>query len=252
MAGVRDSTSGNIFGLSEVTQNHSIWKILIAECLGTLIFVFISCGSCVSINQTENYVPYVQIALTFGFTLATLAQTIGHISGCHVNPAVTVSMLCTGKMKIIPAVLYIMVQCIGAIGGSALLRLVTPDTRVGNLGLTVVNAELTAFQGFVVEAILTFLLVFVIHGVTDSRRKDVMGSIPLAIGVAVTAAHLCGIQYTGSSINPARTLGPAVMMNSWDKHWVYWIGPLVGGAVAGLLYKYLFRIKKGEENGYDF
>ncbi|XP_023019051.1 aquaporin AQPAe.a [Leptinotarsa decemlineata] len=246
------SSSGGVLGLSEITENHSIWKMLIAECLGTLILVFICCGSCIGINQSPDYVPYVQIALTFGFTVASIAQAIGHISGCHINPAVTVSFLCTGNIKLVKAVLYIVVQCVGAIGGAALLRLVTPNEKVGSLGLTIVSPQLTAGQGLLVEAILTFLLVFVVHGVCDSNRKDIAGSIPVAIGLAVSAAHLCGIQYTGSSINPARTFGPAVIMNSWEYHWVYWVGPLLGGVVAGILYRTLFRVRKGESDGYDF
>ncbi|KAJ8968301.1 hypothetical protein NQ317_013708 [Molorchus minor] len=179
-------------------------------------------------------------------------QSIGHISGCHINPAVTLSLFITGDIKLLRAIFFIVVQCVGAAAGSALLKVMTPEDKVGNLGLTAVSSQITPEQGLLMEAILTFLLLFVIHGVCDARRKDVKGSAPLAIGLAITAVHLCGIQYTGSSVNPARSFGPAVIMNLWENHWVYWVGPIIGGVVAGLVYKLLFRVQKGESDSYDF
>ncbi|KAG5873193.1 hypothetical protein JTB14_002318 [Gonioctena quinquepunctata] len=238
-----------ILGVSDITDSKSIWKTLVAEFLGTLILVFIGCGSCISLNQPSSY---VQIALTFGLTIATLAQTIGHVSGCHINPAVTLSFFVTGDIKLLKALFYIIVQCIGALGGSALLYLILPEENVGTLGLTSINNQISPEQGLLMETILTFLLLFVIHAVCDPLRKDIKGSAPLAIGLAVTATHLCGIQYTGSSINPARTFGPAVMMNSWENHWVYWVGPMLGGVTAGILYKIFFKVRKGDCDSYDF
>ncbi|KAJ8920537.1 hypothetical protein NQ315_005406 [Exocentrus adspersus] len=145
---------------------------------------------------------------------------IGHISGCHINPAVTLSLFVTGDIKLLRALFFIVVQCVGAAGGSALLKVVTPEDKVGNLGLTNINSQITQLQGLLMEGVLTFLLLFVIHGVCDTRRRDIKGSAPLAIGLAITAAHLCGIQYTGSSVNPARSFGPAVIMNLWENHWI--------------------------------
>ncbi|XP_044261919.1 aquaporin AQPAe.a isoform X2 [Tribolium madens] len=240
----------SILGLSEITENKAIWRMLVAEFIGTFLLVVIGCGSIVLPGE----VIIVRIALTFGITVATLAQSIGHVSGCHINPAVTLSLFATGDIKLLRALLFIAVQLIGAVGGSAVLRLMVPEDKEKNLGITNINVQdgVTDVQGFLMEVILTFLLLFIIHAVCDPRRKDIKGSAPLAIGLAVTACHLCGIPYSGSSLNPARSFGPAVIMDSWENHWVYWAGPLVGGVLAGLIYKYLFKTKKSDVDSYDF
>ncbi|CAH1381334.1 hypothetical protein MTP99_005337 [Tenebrio molitor] len=240
--------AGSILGLSEITENKAIWRMLVAEFVGTFLLVVIGCGSII-FSETDFI---VRVALTFGLTVATLAQTIGHISGCHINPAVTLSLFVTGDIKLLRALLFVVVQLIGAVGGAAVLRLMVPESKEGNLGITNLGNELTDVQGFLMEIILTFLLLFVIHGVCDPRRKDIKGSAPLAIGLAVTACHLCGIPFSGSSINPARSFGPAVIMDLWENHWVYWAGPLLGGVLAGLIYKYLFKAQKSDPDSYDF
>ncbi|KAG5878544.1 hypothetical protein JTB14_018584 [Gonioctena quinquepunctata] len=246
----KDSNSSVVekLGISDITDSKSIWRMLTAEFLGTFILVFIGCGSCIELDHPSNY---VQIALTFGLTVATLAQTIGHVSGCHINPAVTMSFLMTGDIKLLKAFFFIAVQCLGALGGSALLYVTSPVNEMGTLGLTTLSPKINPGQGLLMEIILTSLLVFVIQAVCDPLRKDITGSAPLAIGLAVTATHLCGIQYTGSSINPARTFGPAVMMNSWENHWIYWVGPILGGISAGIIYKIFFKVHKLESDSYD-
>ncbi|XP_056643286.1 aquaporin AQPAe.a isoform X1 [Diorhabda sublineata] len=242
---IRDDNSDGILGVSDFTENKNIWRALLAECLGTLLLVLIGTGSCIDFG-TGDEAGHVRIAFTFGLTVATIAQAIGHISGCHINPAVTISFLLTREVKIIKAVSYVIVQCVGAIGGSALLKLIVPDSKIGGFGVTNVNPSISAVQGMIMEAALTFLLIFVIHGVCDSLRKDIKGSAPLAIGLAVTAAHFCGLQYTGCGINPARSFGPAVIINKWDNHWVYWVGPLIGATLASLIYQIIFKVKKDE------
>jgi aquaporin related protein len=220
--------------------------MLMAEFIGTLFLVLVGCGSCIS-GWSDKYEPsMVQIALAFGVTVATLAQAIGHVSGCHVNPAVTIGLIASGKCSFFKGIFYIIAQCLGGIAGSAILQAITPSSIQGNLGMTILSSKLDPVQGLFVEALITFILVLTVCGVCDDLREDIKGSAPLAIGLSISACHLMAIQYTGSSMNPARTLGPAVITKIWENHWVYWAGPLLGGCTAGFLYKIGFQERSND------
>ncbi|XP_037661519.1 aquaporin-4 isoform X1 [Choloepus didactylus] len=221
---------------------QAFWKAVTAEFLAMLLFVLLSLGSTINWGGTENPLPVdmVLISLCFGLSIATMVQCFGHISGGHINPAVTVAMVCTRKISLAKSLFYIAAQCLGAIIGAGILYLVTPPSVVGGLGVTTVHGNLTAGHGLLVELIITFQLVFTIFASCDSKRTDVTGSIALAIGFSVAIGHLFAINYTGASMNPARSFGPAVIMGNWENHWIYWVGPIIGAVLAGGLYEYVF------------
>ncbi|XP_076161294.1 aquaporin AQPAn.G isoform X2 [Ptiloglossa arizonensis] len=238
-------------GLEEVTKVEFL-VMMFAEALGTFLLVLIGCASC--ITWSVNDPPTVMhIAFTFGLAVASLAHVLGPVSGCHVNPAVTIGLLVSGNCSFLKAICYIVCQCCGAIAGSAVLKALIPESPIHGLGATALAPRITYGQGVFIEAIVTFLLLLVVHAVTDPKRTDTKGWAPLAIGLTITVAHMAAVPVTGSSMNPARTLGPAVILGQWYNLWVYWVGPILGAAVAGGLYKMAFRRKKeDDEASYDF
>ncbi|KAG8228463.1 hypothetical protein J437_LFUL009114 [Ladona fulva] len=169
MKGEMKGSFGDLVGLSDVTKS-SIWKALVAEFVGTFFLVFVGCGSCVKGWTTEPSV--LHIALCFGLTVAAMVQVTGHVSGGHINPAVSVSLVVSGQLTVLRCAFYVLVQCIGAVAGAALLRVVTPsEVEGGAIGLTSVSPSLTAEQGVLVEAIVTAVLVLVVHAVVDLSGK---------------------------------------------------------------------------------
>lgn len=247
------SENDGIIGMSDI--NKTLWRSLVAEFLGTGILVLVGCASCYGFSST-----IIGISLTFGLTVATLVQCICHVSGGHINPAVTVSLFVTGDVKLIKTLLYIVVQCIGAAAGYALLQQMLPEgagplapaklNDNWNVGQTTLSASISPGVGILWEAVLTFMFILTVHAVCDGGRADVKGSGPLAIGLAITACHFAGIPFTGSSVNPARSFGPALVSNLWENHWVYWVGPMIGGLVAGVIYRFVLKSSKGDES-YD-
>ncbi|XP_023220723.1 aquaporin AQPAe.a-like [Centruroides sculpturatus] len=236
----RVSRFRNIFGINELSVFSPLWKALLAEYIGTALLVLIGCGSCIG-DWTRDYKPtVVQIALAFGLAVGCIVHAIGHVSGGHINPAVTMAMMLTGKCSVIRSVFYIICQCLGAVTGAGLLKALTPTAQNEVLGTTLVNSNLTPVQAWGVEFLITFALVLTVFSVCDANRRDATGSPALTIGLIVVTSHLFAVNYTGSSMNCARSLGPAVFSGMWKDHWVYWIGPLSGGIVGGLLYDAVF------------
>ncbi|KAK2863983.1 hypothetical protein Q7C36_003137 [Tachysurus vachellii] len=221
------------------------WRAVSGEFLAMLIFVLLSLGSTINWAATtsESTPPppdLVLISLCFGLSIATLIQCFSQISGAHINPAVTVAMVATRKLSLAKGIFYLGAQCLGAILGAAILYGVTPPAVRGNLGVTSVSTHISAGHALVVELFITFELVFTIFATCDPKRTDQKGSTALAIGLSVCIGHLFAIPYTGASMNPARSFGPAVITGHWENHWVYWLGPLMGGVLAAALYEYLF------------
>ncbi|KAL4624603.1 aquaporin-4-like, partial [Arapaima gigas] len=221
----------------------AFWRAVSGEFLATLIFVLLGLGSTISWSVGEKNLPpanLVLISLCFGLSIATMVQCFGHISGAHINPAVTAAMVCTQKLSLAKSVFYVVAQCLGAIAGAGILYLVTPASVRGGLGVTAVNSNMSVGQAFLVEFLITLELVFTVFASCDHKRSDLKGSAALAIGYAVTIGHLFAIPYTGASMNPARSFGPAVITWTWDNHWVYWVGPILGGVIAAAMYEYLY------------
>jgi aquaporin-4 len=176
------------------------WISLVAEAIGTFVLVLIGCGTCLGgVNADgetswENSEPTkVQISLAFGLAVATVVWNVAHISGGHVNPAVTIAMLCARRISIVRAALYVFAQCAGAVAGAAVLAGLTPAALHGGLGTTTVSAMLSNEQGFGVEAVITFVLVMTVFACCDANRTDLNGSAPLAIGLSVTLCHLFAV-----------------------------------------------------------
>jgi len=232
-------------GVDEIASDKvGLLKALVAEMMGTLFLVVVGCGSCYANTEPD----VVRIALAFGLAVATMAQSIGHISGCHINPAVTAGLFVGRKIGLIKAILYIIIQCVGALLGAGLLygtagSLVVGGEKVmqGMQGITRVTDPVNAGQAFGIEFMITMVLVLVVFGAAADEDNEVKGSAPLAIGLSITACHLFAVPITGASMNPARSFGPAAVGSQWDNHWVYWLGPILGGVCAGAIYQLVFR-----------
>ena len=227
----------------------------IAEFIGTLVLTMIGCGTAMLVGCDATMGSgYLLTALAFGLSIVAMAYCIGNISGCHINPAVSLGVLMSGGISAKDFAGYVVSQILGAIAGAGLLAAIfglggVPDMTggFGSNGLAGVNGSAAA--GFLVEFLLTFIFVMVILGVTSSKFKH--GSFAgLIIGLSLTFVHIFGIGLTGTSINPARSIGPAIMAAAngnpepLGSLWVFIVAPLVGAAVAALVYKFLERSVK--------
>jgi aquaporin Z len=225
-------------------------KKYIAEFIGTMVLVIMGCGTAMLVGcDAANGGGYILTALAFGLTIVGMAYCIGNISGCHINPAVSLGVLLSGGMSVNDFIGYVIAQCLGAFAGSGILAAIFSLGNVkdmtggyGTNGLSGVNGS--GIAGLLVEIILTFIFVMTILGVTSKKANH--GSFGgLVIGFTLTLVHILGIGLTGTSVNPARSLGPAIVAaisgNSTplSSLWVFIVGPLIGAALAAVVYKYL-------------
>ncbi|KAK2175376.1 hypothetical protein NP493_737g02067 [Ridgeia piscesae] len=221
--------------LASEPRSVSLWRDVFAEFVAT--FMLVSVQSALPLTWGEAGIGGpVQTALGMGFIVCTMAWTFGDFSGGHMNPAVTFSMALSAKITVVRALVYVIAQCAGGAAGTGFVYLMTPASRREGLSATMVNAELEPWQGMLVEAWITAILVLTIYGSTNDNRKDTLFMPTIPIGFAITLGILTGWKYTGGSMNPARSFGPALILNLWTHHWVYWTGPLLGGAIATLVY----------------
>lgn len=209
----------------------------VAEFIGTFVLVVFGCGTAVVAQcSTDNYPGYILTALAFGLVIVAMAYSIGNISGCHINPAVSIAVLISGKMSIGDFIGYIIAQFAGATAGAALLMLFFDvDTGLGTNGLY--NGDV--MQSCIIEIVLTFVFVLAVLGATS--KFDYAPVAGLVIGFSLTLVHILGIGFTGTSVNPARSFGPAIFVggDALSSLWVFIVAPLVGGALAALVYMFL-------------
>lgn len=222
-------------------------KKYICELIGTLVLVLFGCGSAAIAGQTLGTLG---IALAFGLSIVAMAYVIGDVSGCHINPAVSLGMLIDGRIGIKDFIGYVISQCIGAIIAAAILMFLINSANLGGVVTTGLGANgfgaassigISMIGALVTEIILTAVFVFTILGVTASEKTASVAGI--VIGLTLTFVHIMGIPITGTSVNPARSLGPALLLGgqALSQVWVFIVGPLVGAIIAALIYKFIVK-----------
>jgi aquaporin Z len=234
-------------------MNMPLSKKLAAEFLGTFWLVFGGCGAAVlDATFPQLGIGFLGVALAFGLTVLTMVYTVGHISGCHLNPAVSVGLAVGKRFPWSELLPYIVAQVLGALAASAVLYVIAS----GKEGFSLNNGFASNGYGlhspggysllacFVAEVVLTFFFLLVIHGATDTRVPG--GFAGIAIGLSLTLIHLIGIPVTNLSVNPARSTGPAIFVGGWaiQQLWLFWVAPIIGAALGGLVYNGLFEERK--------
>lgn len=222
-------------------------KKLIAEFIGTFWLVLGGCGSAVlAAAYPELGIGFVGVSIAFGLTVLTMAYSIGHISGCHLNPAVTIGLLIGGRFDKKDVVGYIISQLLGALAGAGVLYLIANGKQGFELGGFAANGYgdhspggYNMLAALVIETVMTFMFLIIILGATHSKAPKGMGG--LAIGLGLTLIHLISIPVTNTSVNPARSFSQAIFAGGWaiDQLWLFIVAPVVGAFIAGLVYKYL-------------
>jgi len=217
----------------------------VAEFLGTMVLVLIGCG--VAVITRWSAVGFVGISLAFGLSIGALVYAFGHVSGCHINPAVTLAMLINGKIRGKEAAIYMVVQVLGAIVGAAVLLVIVsghPTFELAENGLGQNGFGDQSPGGFplesalIFEVVFTFIFLLVILGATSKTSSPMLAGV--AIGFSLTVIHLFGIAVDGTSVNPARSLGPALLVGgvALEQVWLFIVAPIIGAALAGVLWKY--------------
>ena len=223
-------------------------KKYLAEMVGTMVLVLMGCGTAVSLGCTSNdpvlAATVVGTALAFGLAVVAMAYTIGGISGCHINPAITLGCLLSGRMNGKDAAMYMIFQTIGAILGAAVLALCTStsgDVIVGT-GANACQPGVSLVGGLIAEIVFTAIFVLVVLGTTD-EKKGAGNFAGLAIGLSLVLVHLVCIRYTGTSVNPARSIGPALFEGgpALEQLWIFIVGPFIGAAISAGIWKVLSK-----------
>ena len=212
-------------------------KKYVAEFIGTFVLVLFACGTAAVVGcSSENGTGYLLTALSFGLVIVAMAYSIGNVSGCHINPAVSIAMLVSKRMSVTDFVGYVVAQFLGAIAGAAVLMgFVGRESGRGANALF--NDDI--LRSLLIEIILTFVFVIAVLGVTSKTENSAVAG--LVIGLTLTLVHILGISFTGTSVNPARSFGPALLVggDALANVWVFIVAPLIGGVLAALVYQFL-------------
>lgn len=215
-------------------------KKYFAEMVGTMVLVLMGCGAAVSLGCTTAVAAtVVGTSMAFGLAVIAMAYAIGGISGCHINPAITLGVWLSGRMSGKDAVMYVIFQTLGAVIGSALLFLLTSNTDFSGTGANTLQTGVNVMGGLIAEVVFTFVFVLVVLAATD--KKGAGNHAGMVIGLTLILVHLCCIRYTGTSVNPARSIGPALFQggDALKQLWIFILGPLAGGAFAAGVWKCL-------------
>ena len=222
-------------------------KKYLAEMVGTFVLTFLGCGTAVALGCGSDTASIVGTALAFGLAVVAMAYTIGGISGCHINPAITLGCILSGRMEAKEGGMYMLFQVIGAFIGSALLALLTANVPgLEGTGANDLQANVSVAGGLIAEIVFTCVFVLVVLGATAKTNGATNNFAGLAIGLSLILVHLVCIRYTGTSVNPARSIAPAIFQGgtALANLWIFIVGPFIGGACAAGIWKMIEPAEK--------
>ncbi|XP_061342936.1 probable aquaporin TIP-type alpha [Gastrolobium bilobum] len=235
------ATRNYAFGRQDEATHPDSMRATLAEFASTLIFVFAGEGSSLALVKIYKDADFsagelVAVALAHAFAFFAAVSASMHVSGGHVNPAITFGALIGGRISVVRAVYYWIAQLLGSIVAALLLRLVTNNMRPAGFHVAV---GIGAFHGLILEIVMTFGLMYTVYATGIDPKRGSIGTIaPLAIGLIVGANNLVGVPFDGACMNPALAFGPSLVGWRWNYHWIYWVGPFIGAAIAALIYEY--------------
>jgi len=225
---------------------YSLPQKLLAEFVGTLALIFFGVGAICADQYLrasgQSGFGLLGVAIAYGLAYAIMVTAVGHISGGHLNPAVTIAFWVTKRLGTLQTLFYWVAQLLGALAGAYLIVAIVPEAlwRPVGLGTPALAPDFTRMHGMLLEGVMTFFLVFVFFATAVDVRGAFNKIAGFAIGLAVTMDTLVGFPFTGAAVNPARAFGPALAAHYWTNHGVYWVGPLLGGVLAGVIYDRIF------------
>ncbi|XP_075231516.1 aquaporin AQPAe.a-like isoform X2 [Lycorma delicatula] len=217
-----------------------ITKVVVAEIIGTAIFVGLGCGSTVAFPSGSSTNQF-SIVFSFAFAVTIAITALSHISGALINPSLALTAMLVGKLSFPMFLIFTLSECVGAIIGVVAVKIITPSDCISDsFCITLPTETLAIYKAVLAEAFMTFCLSLVLCSAIDNRNMDKIDSMALKFGMAIVAIGLPGAKYTGCSMNPARSFGPAFVSGKWTSQWIYWLGPFLGAVMASTLYQIFF------------